>query len=79
MAIKCPKCQTDNPDDTIFCGKCGTLLKSAEEISITKTLITPAERLQKGSTIAGKYQILEELGRARFKDLLRRINLPEIE
>lgn len=63
MAIKCPNCQIDNPDDTIYCGKCAALLKPAEEISITKTLITPTERLKKGSTIAGKYQILEELGR----------------
>jgi len=30
---------------------------------MTKTLITPAEVLQKGSTVAGRYQILEELGR----------------
>jgi len=63
MGVKCPKCQYENPDDTIFCGKCATPIKSAEEISITKTLITPTERLQKGSTIAGKYKILEELGR----------------
>jgi hypothetical protein len=63
MAIECPKCHSDNPDDTIYFGKCATPLKSAEEISFTKTLITPTEMLQKGSTIAGKYQILEELGR----------------
>jgi serine/threonine protein kinase/Tfp pilus assembly protein PilF len=61
--MKCPKCQSDNPDTQQFCGKCGTQLLPSEEISITKTLITPTERLQKGSTIAGKYQILEELGR----------------
>jgi len=63
MTIQCPKCHSDNPDDTIYCGKCATPLKSAEEISITKTLVTPAERLQKGSTIAGRYKIIEELGR----------------
>jgi TolB-like protein/Flp pilus assembly protein TadD/predicted Ser/Thr protein kinase len=63
MSVKCPKCHSDNPDDTIYCGKCAAPLKSAEEISITKTLITPEERLKKGSTIAGRYQILEELGR----------------
>ena len=63
MPIKCPKCHFENPDDTIYCGKCTTPLKSAEEISITKTLITPTEKLQKGSTVAGRYQILEELGR----------------
>jgi serine/threonine-protein kinase len=38
-------------------------LKSAAEISITKTLVTHEKRLEKGSTIAGRYQILEELGR----------------
>jgi len=62
-AMKCPKCNFDNPDDTIYCGKCAAPLKSAEEISITKTLVTPAESLQKGSTIAGRYKIIEELGR----------------
>jgi serine/threonine protein kinase/Tfp pilus assembly protein PilF len=61
--MKCPKCHSDNPDDTIYCGKCATPLKSAEEISITKTLITPPERLQKSSTVGGRYTIIEELGR----------------
>jgi len=61
--MKCPKCQHENPEDTIFCGKCGALLKSAEGISVTKTLITPTESLQKGSTLAGRYKIIEELGR----------------
>ena len=61
--MKCPKCQFENPDDTIYCGNCASPLRSAEDISITKTLITPTERLQKGSTIAGRYQIIEELGR----------------
>ena len=23
MTIECPKCQTNNPDDTAFCGECG--------------------------------------------------------
>jgi serine/threonine protein kinase len=63
MTIQCPKCRSDNPDDTIYCGKCAAPLKSPEEISITKTLVTPAERLQKGSTIARRYKIIKELGR----------------
>jgi TolB-like protein/predicted Ser/Thr protein kinase len=63
MGVKCPKCQHENPDDTIYCGKCATPLKSAEEISITKTMVTPTERPQKGSTVAGRYKIIEELGR----------------
>ncbi|MGD9347277.1 MAG: protein kinase, partial [Candidatus Aminicenantes bacterium] len=63
MRLKCPKCQHENPDDTIYCGQCGGPLKSAEEMSLTKTLITPKKRLQKGSTFAERYTILEELGR----------------
>ena len=63
MAIKCPKCQHENPEETLYCGKCGGLLKTAEGVSATKTLITSKESLQKGSTVAGRYTIIEELGR----------------
>ena len=63
MAITCPKCQQKNLDDTLFCGKCGSSLKSVEESDVTKTFITPKQRLQKGSTLGGRYTILEELGR----------------
>jgi len=63
MAIQCPKCHHENPDDTIYCGKCTTPLKSAGEISVTKTLITPKVSLQKGSTVGRRYSIIEELGR----------------
>ena len=63
MAIKCPKCQHENPDDTVFCGKCGTVLKTDEEFSKTKTFVSPSGNLQKGSIISGRYKIIEELGR----------------
>jgi serine/threonine protein kinase len=63
MGIQCPKCQHENPDDTLYCGKCGGPLKSAEGISVTKTFITPVDRLQKGSTVAGRYNIIKKLGR----------------
>jgi len=63
MGIRCPKCQHENPDETQYCGKCGGALDPAERVSLTKTLITPTESLQRGSTFAGRYQILEELGR----------------
>ncbi len=38
-------------------------LKIAEGVSVTKTLITPKESLQKSNTVAGRYTIIEELGR----------------
>jgi TolB-like protein/Tfp pilus assembly protein PilF/predicted Ser/Thr protein kinase len=63
MGIQCPKCQHENSDDTLYCGKCAGPLKSAEEISYTKTLITPTESLPRGTTFAGRYQLIDELGR----------------
>jgi len=63
--MKCPKCQTDNPDTVKFCGECGTNITSSEETQppITKTIETPREELTTGSTFAGRYQIIEELGK----------------
>jgi serine/threonine protein kinase len=63
MVIKCPKCQHENPDDTLFCGKCGTQLPSLEKIEVTETMEAPKEELTTGSTFAGRYQIIEELGK----------------
>ncbi len=63
MLNKCPKCHHENPDDTIYCGKCATVLKPPEEIDITETIEAPKEELTTGSTFAGRYQIIEELGK----------------
>ncbi|MDH4220450.1 MAG: FlgO family outer membrane protein [Candidatus Aminicenantes bacterium] len=62
MGIKCPKCQFENQDDTIYCGKCATPISSSEDafLSQTQTVQLP---IVIGSTIAGKYKILDELGR----------------
>ncbi len=66
MAIKCPKCHSENPDTLNFCGECGTqLIPPAKDIrpDITETLQAPAHDLTTGSTFAGRYQIIEELGK----------------
>ncbi len=63
MANKCPKCNTDNSDSLKFCGECGTQLPSLEGIAVTETMETPKEELTTGSTFAGRYQIIEELGK----------------
>ncbi|MCK4264616.1 MAG: zinc ribbon domain-containing protein, partial [Candidatus Aminicenantes bacterium] len=50
--MKCPKCHFENPDDTRFCGKCGTQLPLPEEVTVphTETLQTPTKELTRGST-----------------------------
>ena len=65
MAIKCPKCQAENPETKQFCGDCGTQLPSSRDIhpDVTETLQTPIKELTTGSTFAGRYQIIEELGK----------------
>jgi TolB-like protein/tRNA A-37 threonylcarbamoyl transferase component Bud32 len=64
VPTKCPKCQFENPDDTFYCGKCATPLPSSKDIPVsqTETLQTPRKELTTGSTFAGRYQIIEELG-----------------
>ncbi len=62
--MKCPKCHHENPEDILYCGKCGTQLPSLKEVSApTETIETPKEELTTGSTFADRYQIIEELGK----------------
>lgn len=65
MSIKCSECLFDNPDDTKFCGECGTRFDSSPDAPAipTITMETPKEELTTGTTFAGRYQIIEELGK----------------
>ena len=62
--MQCPKCKTENPDESVFCAKCGTQISESEEKPLpTQTIEAPREELTTGSTFAGRYQIIEELGK----------------
>jgi serine/threonine protein kinase len=61
----CPKCHFDNPADTSYCGKCGAHLFPSEKVPLsrTETILAPKQDLSVGTTFAGRYHIIEELGR----------------
>lgn len=61
----CPKCQAENPPDSRFCRKCASPLPSEEDFAFaqTKTLKMPTTMLERGATFAGRYEIIEELGK----------------
>jgi serine/threonine protein kinase len=63
--MKCPKCLADNPPDSRYCRKCASPLPSEEDLAIsqTKTLQMPAPVLDRGTTFAQRYEIIEELGK----------------
>jgi len=65
LSKKCPKCHHENPEQTRFCADCGTKFPTAAGIpeSQTQTLQIQRGELVVGSMFAGRFIVLEELGR----------------
>ena len=65
--MRCPKCQSENPETARFCLDCGTQFGGskieASHPGVSATLQMPIRELATGSTFAGRYQVIEELGR----------------
>lgn len=63
--MKCPECQTDNPSDSKYCKECAAPLFSSKDTHApeTQTFRAPIRDVNVGEVIAGKYKLLEELGR----------------
>ena len=63
--MKCPRCQHDNPEDTHYCGRCGRELPGAGETAElgTATFQTPTKGLERGTTFARRFEIIEEIGK----------------
>jgi len=68
--MKCPQCAHENPADTKFCGNCAAPLsrtdKQAEAerpANPTETMATIVTELRSGTTFAGRFEVIEELGK----------------
>jgi len=63
--MKCPQCHFENPDTQKFCGECGKAIPDSSRIdfSPTQTMETQLRELTTGATFAGRFQIIEELGK----------------
>jgi len=73
VAIKCPKCHSENPETKQFCADCGTQLPPLNAVpwEFTETLKTPIKELTRGSTFARRYDIIEELGKGGMGKVYR--------
>jgi tetratricopeptide (TPR) repeat protein/predicted Ser/Thr protein kinase len=61
--MKCPKCAHENPPDTKFCGNCAAPLTGPATPIFTETMATIVTELRTGTTFAGRYEVIEELGK----------------
>jgi len=61
--MKCPQCGSDNPANSSLCQSCAASLAEPGEYILTETIRAPAKELDSGAVFAGRYQVIEELGR----------------
>ncbi len=63
--MTCPRCRHENPENTRYCGRCGRELPASGETDSTgtKTLQTPIRGLERGTTFARRFEIIEEIGK----------------
>ncbi len=62
--MNCPKCAFENPDDSRYCSRCGNKISPSGKITFTRDALNDITREFKiGSIFAGRYLIIEELGK----------------
>jgi len=73
MAKECPTCHYDNPLESAYCSQCAAPLPGVDDISAfpTVTLDFSDVHLSRGSTFAGRYEIIEEIGQGGMGKIYR--------
>ena len=63
--MECPRCHSRNEENSQYCSSCKMSLGNAEPAETTRSLPleTALNILTEGSLVAGKYRIVEEIGR----------------
>lgn len=62
--MKCPNCNSENPENSRYCNKCATtfLFKDETLVAPPDVIFLPEKKIKKGETLAGKYKIIDKLG-----------------
>jgi len=64
VSVKCPQCSSENADSASFCSDCGTQIGLPKDIpDVTKTIETPFPQFGPGASLAGRYEIIREIGK----------------
>ncbi len=63
--MKCPHCETQNPEDSQFCINCATPFTFSDETLAAdhETILFPKRQFKPEKIFAGRYEIVKELGR----------------
>jgi serine/threonine protein kinase/Tfp pilus assembly protein PilF len=65
MTLKCPECKAEVAGSTSFCPNCGAALVPLEDTrqTLTDTMAILSLDLERGHVFAGRYEIIEQLGK----------------